>query len=48
MVFLFYDVGSYLVTIHLIDQERRFRIQTKLYNRIESEVRIILENIKVR
>ena len=41
MVFLRYDVGGILVTIYLTNGERRFRIETKLYNRIQSEVRII-------
>ena len=39
MVLLFSDVGSFLITIHLIDQERRFRIETRFsyQNRGESE-----------
>ena len=40
MVFLRYDVSGFLVTIYLTHGERRFRIDTKFYNRIESEVRI--------
>jgi len=45
LVFLRSDVDGLLVTIYLTEGERRFRIETKFYNRMELGVRISFRKI---